>query len=221
MSMNQPDNQPAFENIRCLLIDLDDTLYPFETGAWTLVGEQIDRFLVEVMGFPQQEVRALRARLFNQYGTTLRGLQVENEVDMDFYLDYVHDVPIADLLSPDPELDRVLRSLPQRKVIFTNANTNHALRVLQALGVQEHFERIIDIYDIYPHCKPEAEAFHKALEIVAEQPQHCLMVDDNPNNLATAHSLGIKTVSVGRHQHDGSPHIRDIKGLARLLTRSG
>ncbi|OQB86090.1 MAG: dUMP phosphatase [Chloroflexi bacterium ADurb.Bin120] len=220
MSMNQPDNQPAFENIRCLLIDLDDTLYPFETGAWTLVGEQIDRFLVEVMGFPQQEVRALRARLFNQYGTTLRGLQVENEVDMDFYLDYVHDVPIADLLSPDPELNQVLHALPQRKVIFTNANSDHARRVLQALGVQEHFERIIDIYDIYPHCKPEIEAFHKALAIINEKPQHVLMIDDNPKNLAAAKSLGMATAIVGAHRHDGSSHLRDIKALARLLAHS-
>jgi putative hydrolase of the HAD superfamily len=218
--MNQPDNQPAFENIRCLLIDLDDTLYPFETGAWTLVGEQIDRFLVEVMGFPQQEVRALRARLFNQYGTTLRGLQVENEVDMDFYLDYVHDVPIADLLSPDPELNQVLHALPQRKVIFTNANSDHARRVLQALGVQEHFERIIDIYDIYPHCKPEIEAFHKALAIINEKPQHVLMIDDNPKNLAAAKSLGMATAIVGAHRHDGSSHLRDIKALARLLAHS-
>lgn len=220
MSMNQPDNQPAFENIRCLLIDLDDTLYPFETGAWTLVGEQIDRFLVEVMGFPQQEVRALRARLFNQYGTTLRGLQVENEVDMDFYLDYVHDVPIADLLSPDPELNQVLHALPQRKVIFTNANSDHARRVLQALAVQEHFESIIDIYDIYPHCKPEIEAFHKALAIINEKPQHVLMIDDNPKNLAAAKSLGMATAIVGAHRHDGSSHLRDIKALARLLAHS-
>jgi putative hydrolase of the HAD superfamily len=218
--MKQSNNQPPFENIRCLLIDLDDTLYPFESGAWELVGDRIDQFLVEVMGFPSDEVRALRARLFNQYGTTLRGLQVENEVDMDFYLDYVHDVPIADLLSPDPELNQVLHALPQRKVIFTNANSDHARRVLQALAVQEHFESIIDIYDIYPHCKPEIEAFHKALAIINEKPQHVLMIDDNPKNLAAAKSLGMATAIVGVHRHDGSPHLNEIKELAHLLANS-
>jgi pyrimidine 5'-nucleotidase len=217
MPTKQTANPMPFENIRCLLIDLDDTLYPPNSGAWGLVGHRIDQFLHEEMGFQPYEVLELRERLFRQYGTTLRGLQIEYEVDMDHYLDYVHDVPLADILSPDPELNQVLDALPQRKVIFTNAYAPHACRVINILGIQNHFEKIIDIYALYPYCKPEVEAFHKALEIIAEDPENCLMVDDNTNNLATAKSLGVATVSVGAHRHDGSPHIPDIKALAQLL----
>ena len=216
--MTSPAIHPDFDHIRCLLIDLDDTLYPRESGAWGRVGLRIDQYLVEEMGFPPNKVQELRNRLFHQYGTTLRGLQIEYEVDMDHYLDYVHDVPLDDILFPDPQLDQVLHALPQRKVIFTNANAAHAHRVLQRLAVQHHFDNIIDIYTLYPHCKPQAEAFQKALAAIKEQPHRCLMVDDNPKNLAAAHALGIKTVSVGAHRHDGSPHIADIKALARLLT---
>jgi len=215
--MEQPASNQTFEHIRCLLIDLDDTLYPRESGAWTRVRERIDQFLLEVMAFPPDEVTELRARLFRQYGTTLRGLQIEYEVDMDHYLDYVHDIPIDDLLSPDPELDLALQALPQRKVIFTNANAAHATRVIQRLGIKGCFDTIIDIHDLYPHCKPEVEAFHKALAIIDEDPRRCLMVDDNPTNLVTARALGITTVSIGLHSHDGSPHIPDIKFLPRLL----
>jgi pyrimidine 5'-nucleotidase len=208
---------PPFDSIRCLLIDLDDTLYPSESGAWGRVGERIDRFLIEEMGFPSDEVQNLRRRLFRQYGTTLRGLQIEYEVDMDHYLDYVHNIPLDDILSPDPHLDQVLQALPQRKVIFTNATAAHAERVMSLLAVQHHFDDIIDIYTLYPHCKPQIEAFHIALTAINEQPHRCLMVDDNPKNLTAAHSLGILTVSVGAHRHNSSPHIPDIKALTHLL----
>ncbi len=216
--MQQPEKQSTYANIRCLLVDLDDTLYPYHTGVWGMAAKRIDQFLVEEIGVQPADVKSMRERLFTQYGTTLRGLLIENKVDMDHYLDYVHDIPIDDLLAPDPELDQMFHTLPQRKVIFTNASTDHAKRVLRRLGIQHHFERIIDIYDIFPFCKPQVGAYHTTLDIIKEQPEHCLMIDDNARNLATARSLGISTVIVGPQPHDGNAHINEIKELGRLLT---
>jgi putative hydrolase of the HAD superfamily len=209
-----------FENIRCLLFDLDDTLYPHESGAWDRVRIRIDQFLIEKMGFAPDDVPTLRSRLFQQYGTTLRGLQIEYQVDMDDYLRFVHDAPLEDILSPDPELDQVLHALPQRKVIFTNAYAPHAYRVMEILGVQDHFDQIIDIYVIHPYCKPEVEAFRKALAFINEAPEDCLLIDDNPANLDTAQALGMGTISVGFQRHNGSPHITDIKHLSHLLLKN-
>jgi putative hydrolase of the HAD superfamily len=206
-----------FENIRCLLFDLDDTLYPHESGAWDRVRIRIDQFLIEKMGFAPDDVPTLRSRLFQQYGTTLRGLQIEFEVDMDDYLRFVHDAPLEDILSPDPELGQVLHALPQRKVIFTNAYAPHAHRVMEILGVQDHFDQIIDIYVIHPYCKPEVEAFRKALAFINEAPEDCLLIDDNPANLDTAQALGMGTISVGFQRHNGSPHTENIKQLIHLL----
>jgi putative hydrolase of the HAD superfamily len=211
------EHHNPFENIRCILFDLDDTLYPRESGAWDRVRMRIDLFLIEKMGFPPDDVPALRSRLFNQYGTTLRGLQIEYQVDMDDYLHFVHDAPLEDILSPDLELDQILHALPQRKVIFTNAYEPHAHRVIDILGVQDHFNLIVDIYAIYPYCKPEIEAFNKCLTFINEVPEDCLLIDDNPNNLDTAQALGMGTISVGIHRHNGSPHITDIKHLIDLL----
>ncbi|MBW6465710.1 MAG: pyrimidine 5'-nucleotidase [Brevefilum sp.] len=212
------ENHNPFENIRCLMFDLDDTLYPRESGAWDRVRVRIDQFLIEKMGFPPGDVPALRSRLFHQYGTTLRGLQIEYQVDMEDYLRFVHDAPLVDILSPDPELDQVLQAFPQHKVIFTNAYAPHAHRVMAILGVQHHFDQVIDIYNTYPYCKPEAEAFNKALAFINQAPEHCLLIDDNPANLDTAKTLGLGTISVGIHHHNGSPHIADIKHLIHLLT---
>ncbi|MEA3327015.1 MAG: pyrimidine 5'-nucleotidase [Chloroflexota bacterium] len=205
------------QHIHCLLFDLDDTLYPQNNGAWDMIRKRINHFMIEELHFPPEDVPQLRHRLWQQYGTTLRGLQTEYTVDMDSFLDYVHDVPLEEVLQPNPPLVSLLQSLPQRKVVFTNANANHANHVLGLLGVTHLFESIIDIYAIAPHCKPEIAAFKKALNLINEDPINCLLFDDSPGNLATASALGIATVSVGDRWHDGSPHIESILRLNSLF----
>jgi putative hydrolase of the HAD superfamily len=204
--------------IQCLLIDLDDTLYPANNGLWHVYKERINRYLIEEMGFPSAEVPDLRHRLYVQYGTTLRGLQHEFEVDMDHFLTYVHDAPLEGYLQPDSELLAMLEALPQRKVIFTNAHTDHARRVLAALGVSQAFETIVDIYRMAPYCKPQPEAYRIALSILGEKPEGCLMVDDSPKNLKTARQLGMHTVSIGPQRHRGSHHIASITDLMSVFS---
>jgi putative hydrolase of the HAD superfamily len=208
------------QSYTCLLVDLDDTLYHHENGAWEMIRARIDRFMIEEMGFSPQDVPSIRQRLWEQYGTTLRGLQTEFSVDMDAYLDFVHDVPLEKIIEPEPALDNLFTILPHQKHIFTNAHAVHARRVLSLLGISQHFDNIIDIFAIQPYCKPQAEAFNKALAIIKEDPRNCLLIDDSPGNLATAQSLGMGTVSVGKHRHNGSPHINQILELSNLLSKS-
>ncbi len=202
--------------IHCLLFDLDDTLYPPESGIWDMVRVRINQYLQEVMGFPPEDVGPLRARLYQQYGTTLRGLQEEYAVNMDSYLEYVHDIPLKTVLKPNKKLDGVLSQYNQRKIIFTNANAAHAQRVLKALDIEAHFEGIVDIYAIQPYCKPHIKAFNKALALIDEKPEDCLLIDDSPKNLETAKSLGMTTVSIGRHSDDSSPHLNSILDLPTI-----
>ena len=189
--------------INCLIFDLDDTLYSQDCGAWAMIRDRIHRFMIEEIHFPPEEVSQLRTRLYQQYGTTLRGLQTEFSVDMDAYLGYVHDVPLEKVLKTDPFMAHMLESLSRRKVIFTNSYAFHANRVLSLLGVSDLFEDIIDIYAIAPHCKPEVEAFKIALNRIDEEPTRCLLIDDSVRNLKTAAFLGMKTVGVGNKRHDG------------------
>jgi putative hydrolase of the HAD superfamily len=209
----------TFQNIRTLLIDLDDTLYPHDCGVWEMIRARMQRYMVEKLGMPPEEVPALRQRLWKQYGTTLRGLQTEYEVDMEAYLDYVHDVPIEKRIPADLNLPHILQDLPQGKFIFTNATTAHARRVMDHLGVTDQFEGIIDIYAMMPYCKPQVEAYHKALNIIHEKPENCLLVDDSPVNLTTAKALGMGTISIGAHRHDGSRHIERLSHLREYLMK--
>ena len=186
-----------------LLIDLDDTVYPVESGVWQVIRRRIFLYVAEKFQVPQDEARQRCHELFLRYGTTLRGLQVEHHIDEEEYLAFVHNVPLADLLKPDPSLRQALSALPQRKLIFTNADAAHAQRVLAVLELEGIFEAIIDIKRMAPYCKPMPEAFAIALRAAGvTDPTSCLLADDQPHNVRAARALGIYAVQVGAAEPD-------------------
>ncbi len=179
-------------------VDLDDTIYPASSGIWTMIRDRMTRYMHERLNLPWEQIPELRRTLFETYGTTMRGLQALYRLDTEDFLAYVHDVPVAKILHPDPELKRVLQSFPQRKIIFTNADRNHAVRVLAALELSDCFEQIVDIHQIAPACKPQPTSFQTALRVAGENdPGRCLFMDDAPHNLAAAKTLGFTTLLVG------------------------
>ena len=128
----------------------------------------------------------------------MRGLVEKYQINEQEFLDFVHDLPLAKYLTPDPSLRQTLQKYPQRKVIFTNADTNHANRVIVTLCLEGCFDQIIDIRDIRPYCKPQPEAFYKALELAGvKNPGSCVMIDDAYRNLKTASETGLFTIQIG------------------------
>jgi putative hydrolase of the HAD superfamily len=181
-----------------LFIDLDDTLYPADSGVWKAIRQRIDMYVMERFHLPLEDARVRRQELFLRYGTTMRGLQAEYHVDEDEYLAFVHDVPLVDFLRPNPGLCQMLQSYPQRRVIFTNADVHHARRVLAVLGLSACFQQIIDIKALSPYCKPMQEAFRIALEIAGEpDPARCVLVDDQAHNVRAARAFGMQAIRVG------------------------
>lgn len=183
--------------IRTLYIDLDDTVYPSSSGVWQAIRQRIDAFICDHYHLPLDEAVTLRQDLFHRYGTTMRGLQQVYHLDEEAYLRYVHDVPLQEYIQPNPALGTLLDHLPYNKAILTNADANHAKRVLGVLGIQNSFNRIIDIHTIAPYCKPMPEAFEIALEEMNERASECAVVEDSTANLITAKKLGFYTICVG------------------------
>ena len=217
--------------LRYALFDLDNTLYPPDSGLWEAIGARIDRYMTERMGLPPAEAALIRRRFLKTFGTTLNGLRLEYAVDPVDYLDFVHDLPLDQYLSPMPALDAMLGRLPQVKVIFTNADASHAQRVLDRLGIRRHFAHIIDILTLNYVNKPEQQAYQRALELLAAEPAECVFIEDTPHNLLPAHDLGMCTVLVG-HAPAGAPaggasaargidhHIDTILELENLLAEA-
>lgn len=186
-----------------LFFDLDDTLYPHDTGLWEAIKARMSLYMQARLNLPEEQIPELRRHYFETYGTTLRGLQRHHQVEADDYLAFVHDLPLGEFLQPDPRVRALLEGLSQTKWIFTNADAYHARRVLRALRLDQLFEGIIDVRAIDFACKPEPKAYRKALELAnARQADRCMLLDDSPVNLAGARKFGITTVLV----REGVPH---------------
>ncbi len=205
---------------RYILFDLDNTLYPQASGLWEAIGRRINLYMVERLGYRPEEVNLKRDGYLQAFGTTLNALRHYYGIDSGDFLEFVHDIPLEDFLRHEPELDAMLARMPQRKVIFTNADAPHAERVLRRLGVSGHFDRIIDIRALDFHNKPDRRAYLKTLELLHAQPQECVFVEDSITNLIPARSLGMTTVLVGDGERADEAHhrISRITDLEDCLT---
>ena len=205
-----------------LFFDLDDTLYPNTNGLWEAIRLRMTDYLRDQLGFPPEEIQEIRQTYYETYGTTLRGLQNHHEVDEDEYLSFVHNLPLDEYLSADGELRKMLESLPQRKWIFTNADARHAKRVLQTLGIEDCFSGIIDVRALDFLCKPDRQAYSRALELAGENnPENCVLLDDSIRNLVPAHQAGFTTVLVGSAEQNQAADysVASLKDLPRVFTQ--
>jgi pyrimidine 5'-nucleotidase len=175
------------------------------------------------LGLPENEIPGLREKYFMQYGTTLRGLQANHQIDTADYLAYVHDVPLGDYLIPDPVQRSVIASLGTRNLIFTNADASHARRVLAALALEDLFEIVVDINAMQPYCKPMTESFAIAMQAAGvSDPAGCVMIDDLPRITRAARGLGIFSLLYGHEpaRPEAEAAFTDWRALPGLLNGS-
>lgn len=206
-----------------LLFDLDDTLYPASTGLWSTLKARMNDYMSERMRIPEADIGRLREKYFKQYGTTLRGLQANHEIDTQDFLAYVHDVRLEDYLTPDPLQREIIASLPARKLVFTNADVPHAERVLAALQLEGLFAAIVDVNAVAPYCKPMPEAFSIAMQIAGESdPARCVMIDDLPRTTRAAKAAGLFGILYGQAaaQPDADASFSDWEVLPQILSES-
>ncbi len=176
------------------LIDLDDTLYPAESGLFAHVSRRITARIARTLGLSLDEARGVQKSYWRRYGTSLRGLVVEHGIDPEPFLVEVHDVPVEEILPHDPALRPALAALPGARHVFTNASAEYARRVLAHLEVADLFDRVFDIRhaDFVP--KPDPHPYRRVLAALGVPGDRVAMVDDSPQNLAAARRLGMWTV---------------------------
>jgi putative hydrolase of the HAD superfamily len=207
--------------LRCAFFDLDNTIYPRSCGLWQEIGNRINLYMIERLGIDPQEVSKRRDEFLKAFGTTLNALRRYYSVDPDEFLSFVHDIPLGRYLHRDPDLEGMLQRLKLRKIVFTNADAQHARRVLFRLGVLRHFEFIIDIHMLEFINKPDQRSYLKALEFASVRPEECILIDDSPINIIPAVKLGMTTVMVGEGPAvDGAHHhihrITELEGILDL-----
>ncbi|WP_417670976.1 pyrimidine 5'-nucleotidase [Roseibium sp.] len=185
----------VFKGVEAWVFDLDNTLYPAETDLFKQINNQIADYVAKLLDLEREEAMARQKAYYHQYGTTLRGLMMEHDIDPDDFLRHAHDIDYSNI-TPNPDLGEAIAGLPGRKFIFTNGDRPHAERTAAALGITDHFEDIFDIVaaDLMP--KPNRETYEMFLKRTGVSPVRAAMFEDLQKNLAVPHRLGMRTILI-------------------------
>lgn len=191
-----------FAHIRDWIFDLDNCLYPASTGLFALIDERMGAYIERLLGVDAIEAKRVQKAHFHEHGTTLAGLMKDHDVDPHDFLDDVHNIPL-DRIEADARLARLLPRLPGRRFVFTNGDAPYARRVLEAIGVHQHFDELHDIHASSYRPKPDPHGYTLLCERFGIDPAHALLADDMVQNLAPARKLGMTTVWVDNGSERG------------------
>ena len=194
---------PALGHIRDWIFDLDNCLYPASTGLFALIDERMGAYIQRLLDCDADEARRVQKAHFHEHGTTLAGLMKTHGVDAHDFLDDVHAIPL-DRVNADAALGSALSRLPGRRFVFTNGVAPYARRVLDAIGVQSHFDELHDIHASELRPKPDPHGYALLCERFGIDPERALLVDDMAANLKPAKALGMTTVWVDNGSERGN-----------------
>ncbi|MES2057291.1 MAG: pyrimidine 5'-nucleotidase [Pseudomonadota bacterium] len=186
---------PRLSHIRTWIFDLDNTLYPASAKLFDQIDEKMGAYISRRLGVDLVEARRIQKGYFHGHGTTLAGMMAEHGVDPHEFLDFVHDIEM-DVLEENAPLAAAIAKLPGRKLVFTNADTPYATKVLGRLGLGETFEAIHDIHAMDLAPKPQESAYAGLCAAFDLDPHTALFVEDMARNLAPAKAIGMTTVWV-------------------------
>ena len=185
--------QNSFQN---WIFDLDNTMYDINLGLFKKISNRITDFIMSKYSLDVDQAKKIQKEYYLKYGLTLRGLIVEKKLEPEEFLDYVHDVEHPELEKNDQLISKI-RLLEGKKIIFTNATSNHAKKILKILELENDFDQIIDIKDLEYIPKPDKRSYKKLLEclnLTKENLDKTIFFEDTVKNLIPAKELGITTV---------------------------
>ncbi len=180
------------------LFDLDNTLHNASPHIFPHINRSMTRYLEQHLGLGLDEANALRMQYWHRYGATMLGLMRHHGTDPDHFLVETHRFDrLHEMMVFERALRGMLRALPGRRIVFSNAPRHYAEAVLEIMGVRRLFEDVVGIEDLDYHPKPGIRAYRSLLQRRRLNAAQCIMLEDSAGNLRTAKRLGMRTVLVG------------------------
>ncbi len=194
--------------IDCWIFDLDNTLYPESSHFFDQISRRMTEFIAGHFAIDAVTARARQKAHYHKYGTTLRGLMIEDGVAPEAFLDYVHDIDLEQL-EPADRLGLAIDKLPGIKLVHTNGSRAHAERVLGRLGLSEKFSGIFDIAAADWIPKPDPVGYHRLRQTFDIDPSRACMIEDIVVNLKPASEAGMVTVWIDgrRAEAEDQPYV--------------
>lgn len=185
----------AFARVEHWIFDLDNTLYPHHSNLFAQIDEKMTAYLSKLLELGKDEARKVQKDYYRTYGTTMRGLMVEQGITPDDFLDFVHDIDHS-VLEPDPKLNDIIAELPGHKYVFTNGTKKHAEAVLERLGISTPFRHVFDIVSAELIPKPNGETYDKFFNATGVDPKRAAMFEDLSRNLKVPDERGMLTTLI-------------------------
>lgn len=207
---------------RVWLFDLDNTLHNATPHIFPHINRSMRQYIERHLGVDESEATRIRQDYWLRYGATLRGLMRHHGTDPNHFLWETHQFPdLRRMLDFQKPMLHVLRKLPGKKILFSNAPRHYTEAILDMTGLNRCFTAIYSVENLHFQPKPMLAGFHTLLRAEHLDPKRCVMVEDSLPNLVSAKKLGMKTVwvSAGLRQ---SPFV-DVKitSVLQLPERCG
>jgi len=200
------------------LFDLDNTLHDASHAIFPLISANMNTYIARVLGdgvtpaSAEQVSAANAARLgyWKRYGATLLGMMRHHQVCAAGFLRETHDLAgLQQLIRAERGLARMLRSLPGRKIVLTNAPTRYSRDVMRHLGLHRQFSHHVAIENMHVHGqlrpKPSKLMLRRLLRRHGVAAHRCVLVEDTLANLRSASALGMRTVWVTQYLRLSEP----------------
>jgi len=201
------------------LFDLDNTLHNASHAIFPAINANMNAFMAKVLGDGEnpadpETVNAARLAYWKRYGATLLGMVRHHNVRMDDFLREAHLFDdLAGMIRAERGLGRLLRRLPGRKILLTNAPHRYSHDVMRHLGLHRHFAKHIPIESMRVHGqlrpKPSKQLLRKLLARERVAAHRCILVEDTADNLKAAKALGMRTAWVTQYLAS-SPNLRQL-----------
>ena len=201
------------------LFDLDNTLHDASHAIFPAIMSNMNAYMAQVLGdgvtpASEEQVNAARTLYWRRYGATLLGLVKHHGVRAEHFLQETHTMErLHEMIRAERGLRQLLRRLPGRKILLTNAPHRYSAQVLRHLGLQRHFQHHIAVEAMQVHRqmrpKPSRLMLRKLMRRHGLTASRCILVEDTLVNLRSAAELGMRTAWVTQYLRLG-----DKVGLA-------
>ena len=196
--------------INTWIFDLDNTLYSADSGIFQQVHILMGEFVSKNLNINIKEAKEIQKKYYKQHGTTLRGLMDNHGIDPDHFLSEVHNLDYS-IVGPNQELNKELEKLEGRKIIYTNANLQHAENVLKRLELTHMFKEIFDVKSANYIPKPEISPYKKMITDFNINSSNAAMFDDIAKNLVPAKKVGFTSIWIDAGYENFSDDIASSK----------
>lgn len=190
-----PRRQPVW------LFDLDNTLHHASHAIFPQINRLMTAYVARVLGTDEATANRVRVDYWRRYGATILGMVRHHGVDPDDFLAQAHRFDdLRAMVRAERGLAQLLRALPGRKILLTNAPAAYAREVLRHIGLRRAFAREIAVEHMWVHRrlrpKPDPLMLRRLLARERIAPSRAILVEDTLSHLKRYRRLGLSTVWV-------------------------